>query len=419
MEASQACPIYTAFVISGGKKYDITPAVVEIDISDQKGQIAKSVDIQLVNVLVDNVWLTSIIKVRDRVFLYADDGTTKDEVFRGYVWTRSYRSALNDWCLRLRCYDNLIYLQESDDSDYFSDGKSTKDVMQSICDKWGIKLDYTYESITNSKLVLRGCLSDIITDDVLDLVKDRTGTKYVILSEKDTMIIRPVASNKTIYSFIHKENAINTNSECTMDGMTTKVVILGKADDDERKPVEATVDGDTSTYGTLQKIIDRDENTSLEDAKKEAQSMIDEDGTPTWEYEVEAPDIPWIRKGDKVYVNAGDIYQTYLAVVGIERTIGGNKSHMTMTLEKLKGTESKTDTATSSTTEFKIGDTVNFTGSRHYVASTSDTGYSCKPGKATIYNINKGAKHPYSLIRVDGGESTVYGWVDEQYVQAI
>mgnify|MGYP002264999694 CR=1 FL=1 len=36
----------------------------------------------------------------------------------------------------------------------------------------------------------------------------------------------------------------------------------------------------------------------------------------------------------------------------------------------------------------------------------------CKPGKAKVTVIAKGAKHPYHLVKEAGGGSTVYGWVD-------
>lgn len=331
--ATKHNPAYTVYVVSGSTKYDITPALISVGRSEKKKQMAQSVTIQLADAKVGSERLSALLKVRDRVFVHANDGSKNDEVWRGYLWTRSYKGSINDRVLQFKCYDNLIYLQESEESLFFASGKATKDVCQSVCDKWGIKLNYSYESIEHTKLVLRGYLSDIFTEDILDLVKDRTGTKYVILSDKDIMYIKPVGSNDTIYHFIAGQNIIQMSSECTMDGMTTKVVIVGKADSDDREPVEATVTGQTSTYGTLQKIISRSENTSLADAKKEAQEIIDEDGKPKWEYQLTAPDIPWIRLGDKVYVNAGD-FTGYLIVTGIDRDCDNKKKEMTLTMEK-------------------------------------------------------------------------------------
>ena len=335
MKASAENPIYTTYIIAGQNKYNLTPVVVSLDFSDQKKQMAQCVTIGLMNVQVDGQWLTSLLKVRQRVFVYADDGTKNEEVFRGYVWIRPYKSGLTDRIITLKCYDDLIYFQESEDAVYFSAGKSSKDVLSTLCGNWGVKLDYKYESITHSKLALRGNLADIIMADVLDLVKDRTGKKYVIRSEKGTVKVLQEGTNSQIYSFKLGQNAISTSSECTMNGMVTKVKILGKADDQtDREPVEATVSGNTSGYGTLQKVISRSENTALADAKKEAQSIIKENGGPKWEYELKAPDVPWIRKGDKVYVNAGDIYNRYLIATSVDRTIDNKGKIITLTLEE-------------------------------------------------------------------------------------
>lgn len=332
MASSQINAKYSVFIVSGSTKYNVTKAVMSLDRSDPEGQIAQRVILQLANVKVGDTWLSGLLKARDRVYVYANDGTKEDEVFRGYLWTRSRNDSLSENALRYTCYDNLIYFQESEDSLYFSSGKSTKDIMTTICDKWGIKLQYSYDSITHTKLPLRGYLADIFIEDILEPVKKRTKKKPVILSEKDTMVVKPVGSNSTIYHFTAGKNITRTASGWTMDGVITKVIIVGKADDDDREPIEATVSGKTSDYGTLQKIQSRSENTSLADAKIEAQNTIDENGTPKWEYEIEAPDIPWIRKGDKIYVSAGEI-NGYRIITEIDRTSDKVTKKMTLRLE--------------------------------------------------------------------------------------
>jgi hypothetical protein len=332
--AKQKIPTYTVYIVSGNTKYNVTPAVVGFDRSEDNKQIAQCVTLQLTNVQVKDKALSALLNPGSRVYMYANDGNQNEEIFRGFLWKRNGKASLSDRELQYKCYDHLIYLQESDDSVYFSTGKSTKDVFASLCDKWGIKLNYIYDSITHAKLVLRGKLSDIFTADLLDLVKERTGKKYVVLSDKDTMHIKPVGSNETIYHFTAGNNVIYTSSGWTMDGMITKVIVVGKADSEDREPIEATLSGNTETYGTLQKIYDRDENTSLADAKLEAKSIIDENGEPKWEYEIKAPDIPWIRKGDKVFVNAGDISERFLIVSAVDRSFDTKKNDMVLNLEE-------------------------------------------------------------------------------------
>lgn len=62
----------------------------------------------------------------------------------------------------------------------------------------------------------------------------------------------------------------------------------------------------------------------------------------------------------------------------------------------------------------KVGDIVQFNGSKHYTSANAVSGKACKGGKAKItqiYQLGK-SKHPYHLIAEKGGGSTVYGWVD-------
>lgn len=75
---------------------------------------------------------------------------------------------------------------------------------------------------------------------------------------------------------------------------------------------------------------------------------------------------------------------------------------------------------TSSITDdgLKVGDVVIFSGNKHYISSTAKSGFSCKPGKAQITAIAKGKIHPYQLIAVSGGSSSVYGWVNADTVSA-
>lgn len=336
MKASPENPIYSVAIVDGETKYDVTPALCNLDLSDQDGQLAQSATLGLMNVQVSGKWLSTIVGIRQRVFIYADDGKKKDEVFRGVIWTDYYKSDLSTRDMSLKCYDNLIYFQESEDAEFFPEGKTTEDVVSTLCQKWGVPLKYAYESITHSKLALRGALSDILTSDVLDLVKTKTGKKYILRSTKDTIEVVKTGQNQTVYDISSKNNAVSTRTERTMDGLVTKVVILGKAGNDERQPVEATVEGNVAEYGTLQKIHDRKENTSLADAQKEAQAIIDEKGKPKTVYEVKCSDIPWIRKGDRVHVNAGAISDQDLIVLSIDRSISNKSKEMTLTCERVE-----------------------------------------------------------------------------------
>lgn len=75
---------------------------------------------------------------------------------------------------------------------------------------------------------------------------------------------------------------------------------------------------------------------------------------------------------------------------------------------------------TTSTPEFKVGDTVMFTGSLHYTNSySSGIARGCRAGLAKITKITAGKSHPYHLKAVAGKGSTVNGWVNEKDVSKV
>lgn len=325
-------PSYTVYVISGGSKLNVTPALESLQRIDAEGQIAQRVNMELKNVLVGDVHLSTILQPVNRVFVYANDGGREEEVFRGFLWDRNYKSSLTAQRLRVTAYDNLIYLQESEDTFYFSSGKSTEEIIAHICQKWNVQLDYTYHSIVNGKLALSGRLYDMLTTDILDITKRQVGEHYSLISIKDIMMVRSAGDNTETYKFIAGENISNTSTSWTMEGVITQIVLVGKADDGGREPVDLVESRNAGKYGTLQKLQRRDEDLNIWTAHSEIRAELMESSEPKWEYEINGPDVPWIRKGDAVYVDAGDIVGSRLIVTAANRTYDTKNAKMTLTM---------------------------------------------------------------------------------------
>ena len=72
--------------------------------------------------------------------------------------------------------------------------------------------------------------------------------------------------------------------------------------------------------------------------------------------------------------------------------------------------------------EFKVGDTVQFAGGKHYTSASGAAGSTVKASKAKITAVSEAGKHPYHCRAVnDAGAfiSGVYGWVDASTVSAV
>lgn len=101
---------------------------------------------------------------------------------------------------------------------------------------------------------------------------------------------------------------------------------------------------------------------------------VNDKGGETWYY---------VRINGRIF---GFVYSDY-----IMRIVGGN----------------------SGSSRIKVGNTVQYAGSTHYTSSyKSAAGKRCRPGRAKVTAINPEGAHPYHLVAVPGGGSTVYGWTD-------
>lgn len=326
---------YEVLIDADNKRYNVSKAVISLDTSEQEKQLAVCATIELCDVEVDGKRLSELIFPPNRVWIFVHDkeANLNREVFRGYIWEMSPKESLTDNNLTIKCYDMLIYWQESEDSIFFSSGKGTKSILSELSKKWGFNLQYDYENEIHGKLVLRGAIADFVTADILDPIQKASLTKYVMRSEKNTVVIKPVGQNETVYTIGSSWNATEVRRYISMNGVITQVVILGTADDDDKSPVEATYTGYTSAYGTLQKIITKQEDTDIRASKAEAQNIIANEGAPKWEHDIKAVDIPWIRKGDKVVISTKTLMGTFI-VLSVNREISNRGKNMTLTVTR-------------------------------------------------------------------------------------
>lgn len=312
MKAAIDNPLYyvTLLTKKGAVKYDITPIKETLKVSDSDGELATMATLSFANVQVGSAWLNTLFSAGDVIQVQADNGNGKKTVGTFTIWDKGYDSG-NKKLLSVTAYDSkLIYLQKSEDVQFFEKGKTTEAIVSAICKAWGVSLEFKYTSITHELKQWRGDKLAEMIIEVLDEVKAKTGKKYCMYSDNNKLVISERGKNTTVYEFAAKKNAIATSSTVTLENLVTKVIIHSNSDEGVRSKLEATVTGDTS-YGTLQRVIIRSDNTTLAESKKEANQMIKDDGKPVERFTIEAVDIPWIKKGDKINVSAGDMIGSF------------------------------------------------------------------------------------------------------------
>lgn len=394
-----------------GTQYNIRDFIQNLGWEENENELSVRSSFTAKNDKTSQGYLSSIIKPGCLVGIFAMDGGSLDEeVARGYVETWNPVEKNSGNYLKCTCYDELYKLQKSQDNRYFPSGTGTKSALQGIFDDWEIPQgDYKGPNASHGKTVHNNkYLSDIILELLDDAVK-KGEEKCIIRASKGYTSVIKRGSNKTVYVF-KADNAQSFSQSISTADLITRVKIVGQSDKDGKRSVNVTLNGENQ-YGIRQRIYIRGSDETLSDAKSAAQELIDGEGKIQKEMTLQSPDVPFIRKGDLVYIMSNSI-SNYYYVKSIQHN--ADVYSMTMELEYVEPETQGSRDSSSGKKEYNVGDVVNFHGGTHYVSSYPGAkGHNARAGKASITIKNgSGKAHPWHLIHTDSG-SNVYGWVDD------
>lgn len=295
-----------------GQRLDLQPFIRTLSWEENDGELAVRLEAELQNIqMPDGKWLHQLIPLGGRIFLYADWGSGQQEIFRGTVFSWDYRTdPLGHFMVT--AYDQLIYLTKSKDDRYYKTGMTAKAIIQDIAKAWGIPLgNIEGPDAALAKQVFRGdTLADMIFS-VLDQAKKRGAGKWIVRSKQGKIdIIRP-GQNSPVYCFTADTNVDSIEDRQDIEDLVTRVKIVGAENSEGRAPVVTQLDGRTE-FGTLQEVVYQRQFDTLAAAKSAAEDILSERGQPRHRRKVLAPDLPFLRKGDKVKVVAGTLNGYYI-----------------------------------------------------------------------------------------------------------
>lgn len=299
--------IYKVIAIAKDKKiYDVTGAVIHLNWDDSDGELARKCMLDLVNAKIEkNKWLTSILDENTRVILYADVGEGPKEILKSTCWIWDYVSG-DSKELSLVLYEDSFYLTRSEGNFFKPKGKQTKEIVEEICKKAGIKVKYEYESIKHQAIKFRAKkYSDMISELLKEVEKEKKD-KCQLVIEDDTFVIRKRGKSNKYILTVNNTSIVKHKKD--KSNMVTKVVITSSPSKADKEPgVIKEITGNTEKYGTIQKIITKAKKDKENEAGKEADQVLKDQGKPEETISVEnAPDYPFLRKGEKINLRAGN-----------------------------------------------------------------------------------------------------------------
>lgn len=403
-----------AIMTADKKAYDITQFVEDVSWEEGENQLAARISFSAKNDKTSKGRISSLAKPGCyAALLYSYNGGKNAEATRGKIveWNPSARTSGEKF--KVKAYDVLYDLQESQDHVYFSAGVKTKSAIVQVLKRWGIKVtSYSGPNVKHGKLAYKSEKLGTVVVKILKEAKKKGGIEACLRAVKMNVTVVGFGTNKTVYHFEETQHLTEVNHKISTTGMVTRVKIIGKANDDGCSPVEATVDGKTS-YGIRQKIVSRGTNDTLDEAKKEAREILADDGKPKEEITIKLPDIPIIRKGDKIHLKTASISAGYYIVISATHDV--DKMLMTLGLKKAPAAKKSSGNKKTKAKSYDVGDIVNFHGGKHYVSSYPDArGYSVGAGKAKItIKGGSGKAHPWHLVTQNWNQTHVWGWVDD------
>lgn len=406
---------YLVAIMTADKKaYDITQFVEDVSWEEGEDQLAARISFSAKNDKTSKGRISSLAKPGCyAALLYSYNGGKNAEATRGKIveWNPSARTSGEKF--KVKAYDVLYDLQESQDHVYFSAGVKTKSAIVQVLKRWGIKVaSYSGPNVKHGKLAYKSEKLGTVVVKILKEAKKKGGIEACLRAVKMNVTVVGFGTNKTVYHFEETQHLTEVNHKISTTGMVTRVKIIGKANDDGCSPVEATVDGKTS-YGIRQKIVSRGTNDTLDEAKKEAREILADDGKPKEEITIKLPDIPIIRKGDKIHLKTASISAGYYIVISATHDV--DKMLMTLGLKKAPAAKKSSGNKKAKATSYDVGDIVNFHGGKYYDRSYPDArGYSAGAGKAKItIKGGSGKAHPWHLVTQNWNQTHVWGWVDD------
>lgn len=318
-----------------GETLNITEISSGVSWEENEGELATHLSLSVANIQYRGTYMSAIAKPNCYVLVYAEVGGSAREVARGKIveWN-PVRSGSSDDVV-LSCYDELYDLQASQDNRYVSDGTSTRSAMQSVFDDWGIPLvEYSGPSYACAKTTYKNeYLSDILLV-LLDDARKHGDVDAFIRASNGSVSVLKKGSNDTVYWFEEGVNLATTSLKISTTDMVTVVkVVASEEDDDGRQVVEALVEGKTE-YGKRQQIYVRDSDDDLATATAAANQILAEDGNPEETMTVKTPDVPFVRRYDKVKITARD-FSGIMLVLSVQHDLDGRS--MTMCLMPFNG----------------------------------------------------------------------------------
>lgn len=241
---------------------DITEYVVSISWGGSKGEVARKLEIAIVNAPNDPNIKPLTINLADRLYLYDEDGT---ELFRGFVFDRERNSTTG--MITYVAYDMLIYTLKSSATYNFKD-KTAETITKVVCDDVKVPVGSLASTGISQKLIVSNVSIYEIIMRAYTQAHQQNGKLYMVTSSKDQLNVIEMGNVVCDIEFSEDTNITSSSYKETINNMVNRIKVY----DEDGSQIGVVEDGSlVSKYGVFQGTYTKEEG---KDATTTAKSMF-------------------------------------------------------------------------------------------------------------------------------------------------
>jgi hypothetical protein len=242
---------------------DISQFVSSVSWGGSKAEVARKLEISVVNAPLDNNISPPKIELAGTLYLIDDDNKT--ELFRGFVVEREASSTTGT--VTYTAYDLLFYTTKSNATYNFS-AKTAEAITKAVCDDLKIPVGELATTGLSQKLIAQNKSIYEIIMQAYTQAYQQNGKQYHVTAKKGKLNVEEMGKLACAIELTEDSNIISSNYRESLNNMVNKVKIY----DSNGKLVQVVQkDADVVKYGVFQQVYTKE---SGKDPVTTAKSMF-------------------------------------------------------------------------------------------------------------------------------------------------
>ena len=245
------------------KNTDITEYVSSISWGGSRSEVARKLELKVVNAPLDDNITPLTIDLADPVYLFEDDGKT--ELFRGFVTEREASSTQG--VVTYVAYDLLFYTLKSKATYNFS-SKTAETIAKMVCNDMEIPVGSLASTGLTQKLIVQNVSIYEIIMQAYTQAYQQNGVSYRVTATKGLLNVEEMGKIVCEIELTEDSNITSSQYKETLTNMVNKVRIY---DGEGNQTGVVQNDTDVKKYGIFQQVYTKEEG---KDPTTTAKSMF-------------------------------------------------------------------------------------------------------------------------------------------------